>query len=168
MKKYVGFLLIVMLGAITSQTHAQRPKVYAFFDTECPICQKSSTRLQDLYSAYRKEIDFEAVYPMRGVSRADVRRFRREYGFRLPTFVDTEHRVVKQLNARITPEVVLLDAQGQEVYRGAIDNQFFELGKNRPKVTEFYLKDAIVALLQHQPVAIAKTEAVGCLINRKK
>lgn len=92
-------------------------------------------------------------------------RFRRDYPLPFPTLPDTEHRQVRWFRATIIPEVVVQDQTGTVVYQGAIDDWYVDLGKHRPEPTQPYLRNALMALLDGRPVAIPKTEAVGCFIE---
>ena len=121
-----------------------------------------------MYDKYGQNVAFKVVFSTKSLKKSEVRTFAKEYLFTLPYVIDRKHKLVERYDARTTPEVVLLNAQGQEVYRGAVDNQFFGLGKYRPKTTEFYLQSALEALISGKTIAPARTEAVGCLINRKK
>jgi len=143
-------------------------KLFVFLDTECPICQKSSKRLQEMYEKYGEFVAFKAVFPTQSLKKREIKTFNREYHFSVPYTTDRHHLLVEQYNAKVTPEVILFNYNSQEVYRGAIDNQFYELGKNRSKTTQFYLQDALEAVKMGETIQVAKTEAIGCLINRKK
>lgn len=160
-------VFIISFGLTSTQLQAQA-RLFVFYDTECPICQKSSKRLQEMYEKYGQNVAFKAVFSTKSLKKSDIKHFNKEYNFTIPYVIDRQHHLVEQYDAKTTPEVVLLDKNGAEVYRGAIDNQFFGLGKYRPKTTEFYLQNALEALQTHQPIEPPKTEAVGCLINRKK
>ncbi|MDF7820771.1 redoxin domain-containing protein [Runella sp. MFBS21] len=161
--------LILLLGILVLPVISKaQGQVFIFFDTECPICQKSSQRLQELYEKYHTNVAFKVVFSTKTLKKSAVKQFNKEYNFSVPYVIDKKHKLVEQYDAKTTPEVVLFNAQNQEVYRGAIDNQFFGLGKYRPKTTEFYLKTALEALLKGETITPNKTETVGCLINRKK
>ena len=54
------------------------------------------------------------------------------------------------------------------IYRGAIDNWFYELGRYRLEITDHYLIDAINASLDGKKPALTKTEALGCFIQRSE
>jgi hypothetical protein len=45
-----------------------------------------------------------------------------------------------------------------------IDNKFVDLGKQRTVVTEKYLEDAIVAIVENKKIHVTKTKAIGCYI----
>ena len=121
-------LLFIAVAFISIPTKAQG-RLLIFYDTECPICQKSSKRLQEMYEKYGQNVAFKAVFSTKALKKSDVKEFNKEYHFTLPYVIDRKHRLVEQYDAKTTPEVVLLNKNGEEVYRGAIDNQFFGLGK---------------------------------------
>ena len=159
--------LLFVFGLLTPEVRAQGT-LFIFYDTECPICQKSSKRLQEMYVKFGRNVAFKAVFPTKSIKKSAIRQFNKEYNLSIPYVIDKAHTLVDRYDAKTTPEVVLLDETGKECYRGAIDNQFFGLGKYRPQTTEFYLQNALEAFVKNQPVLLNRTEAVGCLINRKK
>lgn len=67
---------------------------------------------------------------------------------------DKKHNVTNKYSATITPEVVLIDKNQLVIYRGAIDNWFFELRRYRLEITEHYLVDAIDASLNGQQPSV--------------
>ena len=103
-----------------------------------------------------------------GLTKRGERDFRREY--HIPPFIklvdDRKMLMTEKLDARVTPEAFILDKNQKVVYRGAIDNWFYELGRYRLTITENYLIDAIEASLQGKVPAIKRTEAIGCYIQR--
>ena len=161
-------LIFLIAFTLASTLVEGQGRLFVFYDTECPICQKSSKRLQEMYEKYGQNVAFKTVFSTKSLKRSAVKQFSKDYSFTIPYVIDRKHRLVELYDAKTTPEVVLLNQKGVEIYRGAIDNQFFGLGKYRPKTTEFYLQNALEALKNGRPVSPAATEAVGCLINRKK
>ncbi|GAB2567026.1 thioredoxin-like domain-containing protein [Spirosoma areae] len=141
-------------------------RVLIFWDTECPVCQKTTSRIQKMASQYRSRVRFEAVYPTQTTTLADIRAFERDYKLTLPHRLDPAHKLVTQYNVTTTPEVLLLSGEGKVLYRGSIDDQFYRLGRSRPAPTAFYLKDALNATLTGKPVVVRQTTPTGCLINR--
>ena len=65
------------------------------------------------------------------------------------------------------PEVVLVNAQGQVLYRGKIDDRAVSTGVTRPVAKINYLKDAINQLYQGQKITTPTTRAQGCYIEVK-
>lgn len=172
--KRTGFRLLLLLGwaggLLAAKPALGQGRVLVFLDTECPICQKTAPRLADLQRTYGQRVGFVAVYPTRSTTDADVAAFQREYGLSaLPGRRDARHRLVDRFRVTTTPEVVFYDEKtGRVHYQGRLDNQFVALGKYRPVVTEFYLRDAIEAVLAGRPVAVAGVKPVGCLVEGRQ
>lgn len=142
-------------------------RVLIFLDTECPICQKTTRRVQELADQYANQVQFEAVYPTETTTLADVKAFERTFKLTIPRRLDPAHKLVKQYDATTTPEVILLSETNKILYRGSVDDQFYRLGRYRLAPTAFYLKDAIEATLAGKPISVKQTTPTGCLINRE-
>lgn len=141
--------------------------VWVFMDPECPISQAYTLRLRSMVEEYKNSpVQFRAVYPSYTLKQKDIRRFHQKYQLPFPGQKDNGYQLSDRLDATVTPEAVVTDAAGQVVYRGAIDNWYYALGRNRAEPTEHYLKDALDAALQGLPVQRARTQAIGCMINR--
>ena len=78
---------------------------------------------------------------------------------------DTENYLIKKLKATTTPEAFFYSKNHQLLYRGAIDNCFYALGRYRPQATEHYLQNAINQYLNNEKITISNTKAVGCFIE---
>ncbi|WP_245565129.1 redoxin domain-containing protein [Spirosoma spitsbergense] len=145
----------------------QQPlRVLIFLDTECPICQQTASRVQEMAVRYKRRVQFDAIYPTETVTLAEVNEFNQTYKLTIPHQLDPSHKLVKKYKATTTPEVLLISAQNKVLYRGSVDNQFYRLGRSRPEPTEFYLSDALTAVMANKPVAIRQTKPTGCLINQ--
>ena len=149
-----------------TDSHASAAKVIVFLDTECPVSQSYMPVLKKLSEEYReKNVQFESFFPVYTATNKTIQDFLKKYQVTFRGSTDKDHFKTHQYHARVMPEVVLLDKNGIITYQGAIDNWYVALGKNRPKPTEFYLRNAIEAVLNGNPLITPKTEAVGCLIN---
>ena len=137
-----------------------------FMDPDCPVTQKYGATIRELYHTYReKGIAVAAVYPVVNAEPEKISAFAEDYRFPFTHLMDPQLEFTKAIGASITPEVFLLDAEGNILYQGAIDNWFYELGRYRRVITEHYLQDALKAHLQGKPIATKKTDAVGCMIG---
>lgn len=83
------------------------------------------------------------------------------------TISDQNHEFVKRFKFKMYPEVVLVNAQGQVLYRGKIDDRAVSTGVTRPVAKINYLKDAINQLYQGQKIITPTTRAQGCYIEVK-
>jgi len=142
-------------------------KVIFFLDPECPVSNAYMREIKSIHSDYvKKGVAFEAVFPVPTVTRGDIRQFLLKYQSTIPGYQDTGLQKVKRYQATVMPEAVLVNAGGEILYRGAIDNWYYALGKNRAKATEMYLRNAIEAVLNGEMVVKSRTEAIGCVINQ--
>lgn len=141
-------------------------EVFIFFNLSCPICQKYIHEINTITEEYRKEFDFK-ILVVEEVRRKELNSFTNEYGVKF--FIEKANKNdIVRLNPSVTPEVFLFDNIGSLVYQGAIDNWFYELGKYRKEATEFFLKEALKALISGTNPSISKTEAIGCMIQKSK
>lgn len=139
-------------------------RAYIFLGTDCPISQDYIGVLNDMAQEYEGRVSFVGIVPQPHSVR-EVDAFRREYEVNFGLQADAKMAMVNKYQAQTTPEAVLLDGDGIIQYRGAIDNWYYALGKHRAAATEYYLRDAIEALLMGRPIKMNSTEAVGCPIN---
>jgi len=92
----------------------------------------------------------------------EVKAHAKEHGFGFTLMKDPGNKVADMYDAKHTPEVYVIDAQGKLVYHGRIDENY----EDASKVTSPDLRNALDALLAGQPVAKAETKAFGCSIKR--
>ena len=78
---------------------------------------------------------------------------------------DPQHILVKQSQARITPEAAVFDADRRLVYHGRIDNLYEDFGRARKTATTHELDDAIQAAINGKSMNAQATPAVGCYIS---
>lgn len=121
-------------------------------------------KIEDLKQRYLGKAEFFAVVPER-VSLEKIEVYKNEYNSSLKFIADADLQIATMLDAKITPEVFLLDSDDNVLYRGAIDNWFYALGKYRRTTTAHYLIDAIDAVLAGNRIKVLKTEAIGCFIE---
>ena len=164
----IGFSLLA--GNIADRPEHAGPgklKVIFFLDPECPVSNAYMREIKSIHSEYSKKgVAFEAVFPVPTVKRQDIKQFLSKYQAAIPGYQDPGLQKVKRYQAAVMPEAVLVNANGEILYRGAIDNWYYALGKNRATATELYLRNAIEAVLNGETVLKSRTEAIGCLINQ--
>ena len=160
-----GFMPANRITAFEVETARKLPSVYVFLNTECPISQQYARRLSVLSHQYASSVRFVALFPSKTDTPRLIRQFRTDCGLVFSGKSDVGAKLARQLRARVTPEVVLLDTTGRIRYRGAIDDWYVALGKHRSDATEYYLHNALNALMAGNEVTVRETEAVGCLIE---
>ncbi len=82
--------------------------------------------------------------------------------------LDKEQTLAKQVQAKITPEAVVVGADGKTLYKGRINDLYLGPTKRQRAATTKDLRDALDAILAGKPVAEPQAEAQGCKIGRIK
>jgi len=190
--KYIRWLLVVLVillnGAVIAQTggeynqrilqdlipalktkiaKADSARLYAFvfLSPECPLCKNYGPVLNELSQRYASQVIFAGIVPGRSYSKGVIRKYQQDYGIKFQVYADRDKRISTYLEAKVTPEVVLLNFQGKLIYRGSIDNWATSLGKKRRTTSIHYLDNAIVQTMHGGLVETSYVAPVGCLIN---
>ena len=142
-----------------------KASVLFFLTPDCPI---SNSYAPEVNAIVRENADkplrFHVVYTDADLKVEEARKHAAAFGYRCPVLLDPEHRLVAATGVTTTPEVAVVTADGQVVYRGRIDDLYPEIGVKRRTPTRRDLRDALEAVLAGKPVPTARTKAVGCSI----
>ncbi|MEE2756219.1 MAG: redoxin domain-containing protein [Myxococcota bacterium] len=91
---------------------------------------------------------------------------RAEFSIKYPILMDESGHVGRLFDAKKTPHMFVIDAQGVLVYAGALDST---RGAGY-KVDRFddYLSDALKSVADKKPVAVPSTKAWGCSVKYQR
>ncbi len=143
-----------------------RAVVLIFYGHDCPISNGYAREICRLHKEYSsKKISFCIIYAEADLKLQTARRHAKEYGFPCPVILDPKLTLARKVGATIMPEAAVLSATGKLLYRGRIDNLYADFGKRRVQATSRELKDALDALLANKPIAVPRTQAIGCDID---
>lgn len=151
----------VVLGSLLDSLN-----VLYFFAPECPLSENyclSASLLQEKTAG--RAVRHLVVVPGYYYSAGAVDSFRRQFDLRVQVVRDTSWALTRALAARVTPEVFIFTNDQKLLYRGAIDNWVFALGKKRQRITEFYADTVVMAALNGKPLEAGSTRAIGCTIE---
>lgn len=144
----------------------QGASVLIFVTTDCPISNRYAPEIQDLAAKFAtRGFAFTLVYPAATDTPAVIGEHMKKFGYAIPAVRDTAQELVKHTGVKVTPEVAVIGAGGQVLYRGRIDDRYIDFGKDRPQPTERTLERALEAVVQGKPVAVRETQAVGCFLG---
>jgi peroxiredoxin len=133
------------------------------------LAKQCALKLQKIADEYAERgIAVLALDANRQDSLTEIAAFAKANSLTFPILKDLNQSVVDALLATRTPEVFVLDAEHVIRYRGRVDDQFAVGGKSRKAPTREDLRSAIDELLNGQPVSVAETTAIGCLIGRAR
>lgn len=140
--------------------------VFIFLNPECPICQSYSSTLNNLFEKFRGHaVMFYGIFPGKYYNQEQIEKYISDYKIQFSTLNDPDLKMVKALNAKITPEVFVLYNSNKIAYHGCIDNSNYSLGKHRTVVTEHYLNDVLDNIIHDQSISVKDNEAIGCIIE---
>lgn len=137
--------------------------VLVFTTTDCPISNRYAPEIQRLSKRFGN-VRFVLVYPVATDTPAVIDAHRNKFAYTIDAVRDTNQELVKFTGVNVTPEVAVVDRNQRVVYRGRIDDRYIEFGKDRPHATERDLERALEAVVEHRPVAVRETRAVGCFL----
>ena len=145
--------------------------VLVFTNNLCPFSKLYESRLTALAGNYaNRGVRFIFINPSvnqqeEGESLQDMAAKASGANYSFPYLADEGQKLSRRFGATKTPEVFLLHSQNGDFvlkYKGAIDDNY----QAENFVKEFYLKNAIEAVLSNQPVKSINKRATGCMIRR--
>lgn len=163
----VDFSLKDSTGVTHTSAELGRAKatVFIFVATDCPNSNSYAPVLARLYREYSgRGVNFFGVYSDPAENAASVRKHDADFAIPYPALLDPRQTLARETGARSTPEVVIVGQDGQQLYRGRVDNRFIAPGKTRYQATENDLDEAIAAILDGKPAPHPVTRTIGCAI----
>jgi thiol-disulfide isomerase/thioredoxin len=163
----LGFSLKDAKGITHTAAELSREKatVLIFVATECPNSNTYAPVLARLYREFSpRGVAFFNVYSDPSDSASTVRKHDADFETPFTALLDPHQTLARETGARSTPEVVILGPEGQQLYRGRVDNRFVEPGKTRYQPTENDLEDALRAIVHGNAVPHPVTRTIGCAI----
>ncbi|MCS3530132.1 thioredoxin family protein [Chryseobacterium sp. JUb7] len=147
--------------------------IVVFTCNHCPYAKKYEDRIIELDKKYKSQgypviainPNDPAVQPEDGYKQMIDRAKQKSFSF--PYMVDEGQKIFPLYGATKTPHVFLLQKEnGKNIvkYIGAIDNNY----ENPNDVSEYYVQDAVNALIKNEPIKMTKTVAIGCTVKVKK
>lgn len=159
-----------------TDTNLQGQELYRFADAKavvlvtygdgCPIVRNSAAALNALKAKWAgKGVEFLALDSSPQDTREAVKAEAKEYGLDMPVMMDTNQLVGEQLGVTRTAEVFVINPKTwRVVYRGPVDDRV-TYERQKAEASEHWADDAIAAAVAHQPVAVARRPAQGCLVS---
>ncbi len=129
-----------------------KPAVFFFLSSECPISNSYMAEMARLFSDYSpRGVAFFAAYPAAG------------HKHPFPALIDPWHSLAAQTGATVTPEAAVV-VEGKTLYHGRIDDRYIDFGKSRKVPRRQDLRIALDEVLAGKPVSQPATKALGCAI----
>ena len=142
--------------------------VLFFVSPYCPTANNFMPEINRIAADYGGAFSFHLVHADADVKQADVLQHTAMHEVMFPVLLDKEQLLAKRTGTTITPEAVVLAADGATLYQGRINDLYLTRTKKQRQPTTKDLRDALDAIQQGKPVAVPKTEAMGCNITGLK
>jgi peroxiredoxin len=140
----------------------QKATVVLFLSSRCPCSGGYDTRNKALADAYQsKGVRFVAINSSADETDAEIAAHAKAHGFSFPVLKDEAHTLADTLNAQVTPEAFVMDAQGILRYHGRIDDS-----RDEKAILSHDLRNALDFLLAGQNPKVKATTPFGCSIAR--
>jgi predicted neuraminidase len=92
-----------------------------FLSARCAASEAAAPALEAINAKHRlRGVLLVGVFPNAVETGAEIREFAQSAGLLFPVYRDPAGAVARRFGAKLTPEAVLLDRTGAEVYRGAV------------------------------------------------
>lgn len=141
--------------------------VIVFVKHDCPIANSYLPTLHRIQRDFQsKGIRFLLVYPEPNVTPEIVQQHLAQYSITIPTVLDGDLEIATKLDAKVTPEALVIDPAGKVLYQGRVDDKYVGFGKRRIAPTREDLREALRDVVAERPVDVPKTQPIGCLIPR--
>ena len=137
-----------------------------FITADCPISNYYAAEIRRICTRQAGRLTCYLIYTDPTLSVDAIEKHKAEYGHGdYAAIFDQKQLLVKAAGATVTPEAALVNAAGELIYRGRIDDSYASWGKRRVVFTDHNLTDAIDATLSGKPIAQPRTKATGCFIT---
>lgn len=130
-----------------------------FWSAECPWSLRADEALTEYMESWGKAVIWVSIAPNANESPEMLVRISTERGLPL-VLRDPDRGITEKYGAEMTPHLFVLDAGGILRYQGAFDDITFR----QREPSQFYLKDAVEALLAGNDPEPEITDAYGCTI----
>lgn len=149
-----------------AELRGKRATVLVFTSVDCPISRGYTPTLNRLTNEYAEQgVRVVALNPNAGQSLREMETHRREFDFKFPLLKDPGGRIAKRLGVKVCPEVCLFDGEGVLRYQGRIDDRYVRRGASAIEAGRADLERALQEVLGGKPVAVTRTETLGCPVD---
>lgn len=137
-----------------------------FLDIDCPISQYVIKPMNSIKEKNKANLNLIGILPGEYYSEREKKDFVTGFGVQFELKDDPKLKLVKRLDATVTPQCILLDEGGNVLYNGALDNKYEVLGRAKPTASINYLDQAIDQFMNGDEIELSSTKPIGCLIER--
>lgn len=143
-----------------------RAIAFVFMKTQCPISNRIIPDLKRLAREFSSHgIRLFSVNSDVEITGREVAAHRDKFTIEIPVLLTSASQLRRELNPTHSPQAVVISLHGDVLYSGAIDDRHIAPAKASRPAAAFWLRDAFKAIAMHQPVAVPRTDPVGCVLE---
>jgi hypothetical protein len=164
-----GLALPNLHGHAHTPLHAKgkQPAVLLFITHDCPVANKMLPEIRRIAKDFSNKAQFTLVYADPELDPKMLAKHQTDFTLaQINSVHDRKHQLVHAVGATVTPEAVVVLANGVIAYRGRINDLYEDFGKPRRVITQHDLRDALKAVLVGQPAPKPRGNCVGCFIPK--
>jgi peroxiredoxin len=151
-----------------AEWRGKKAVVLLFLATECPVSNFYAPEYVALAQRFAKEnVAVYGVHCDRDLTAVQAKKHADEYKLVFPILLDPKQVLASATKVRVTPEAVVLSADGVVQYRGRIDDRYAENGRRRDEAQTYDLREAIEAVVAGKSPKVRETKAFGCLLPKR-
>ncbi len=137
--------------------------VFIWWGSSCPCVVRYKSRIKALTRDFaNKKVAFFAISSNVDDTLARINQTPKNRRFNIQLLKDPHAQLAASFGIKTTPTTIILDSNGQLLYKGWIDNE----KKPEQKGRIAYLQKAITDILRSQKVKKSKSPTYGCLITK--
>ena len=164
-----GLALPNLHGHALTPLHAKgkQPAVLFFITHDCPVANKMVPEIRRIAKDFSSKAQFTLVYADPELDPKVLAKHQTDFTLaQINSVHDRKHQLVHAVGATVTPEAVVVLANGVIAYRGRINDFYEDFGKPRRVITQHDLRIALKAVLAGQPAPKPRGNCVGCFIPK--
>ena len=139
--------------------------VLFFVGVECPISNGYSPEINAMAKDFsNRGVTTAVIYAGADVTAAGAAKHHKDFSLTPQPLLDPACELARLVGATVSPQAVVLKADGSIAYRGRIDDRVVAFGKKRQEPTKRDLWEAVDAVLAGREPVEVETKAVGCAI----
>lgn len=136
--------------------------VIIFVATQCPVSNDYNSRMSQIHKEYEsKGISFIGINSNKQEDSEEIKEHAKENDLGFVILKDKNNVIADKFEAKVTPEVFILDSEFNVHYHGRIDDD-----RSGEEIESHDLKAALDEILAGNEVTIKETKAFGCSIKR--
>lgn len=137
--------------------------VLEFCSQKCPFSRGADPQIAALYKEFKDDnVIVLGVDSHKDTPPKEIKEYAKKVGKPYPVLKDSGNTYADAVGAKRTPEIFVVDKEGNLAYHGAFDDRSSPEGD----ASNHYTKDAVAALVDGKEPEVKSVKAWGCTIKR--